>query len=64
VNIAKLPDGLLGLESRGSFGGKDFALRFVRWGRCPMTIDDYIVGSILIVIVLWVLVKMRPRGKS
>ena len=29
-----------------------------------MTIDDYIVGSILIVIVLWVLVKMRPRGKS
>jgi hypothetical protein len=29
-----------------------------------MTIDDYIVSSILIVIVLWVLVKMRPRGKS
>ena len=47
-----------------SFGMKDFALRFVRWGRCPMTIDDYIVSSILIVIVLWVLVKMRPRGKS
>jgi hypothetical protein len=28
-----------------------------------MTIDDYIVASILIVIILWVLLKMPPKGK-
>jgi hypothetical protein len=48
-----------------SFGVKNFALRFVRWGRRPMTVDDCIVASILIVIILWVLVKMMPpKNKS
>jgi hypothetical protein len=28
-----------------------------------MTIADYIVGSILIVIILWSLVKVPPQGK-
>jgi hypothetical protein len=29
-----------------------------------MTIDDYVVASILIVIILWVLVQMLPKNKS
>ena len=40
-----------------------FALIFVRRVRSPMSIADYVVGSILVVIVLWALVKM-PRLAS
>jgi uncharacterized membrane protein YhdT len=29
-----------------------------------MTIADYVVGSILIVIMLWAVVKLPPRNKS
>jgi hypothetical protein len=39
-------------------------LRYAILERPPMTFADYIVTSILILIILWVLVKLPLRGKS